>query len=150
MSQIRDRIGEQIKEAMKARDEARTGTLRMIKAEIIKKETAAGAKDMDEAGLVTMLNTMKKQREESVVQFEKGGRADLADKEKVEIAILDSFLPATLSDAELDALVVAAIAESGATDLKGLGGAMKLATAKAAGRADGKRLSEAVRKKLGG
>ena len=81
MSQIRQRISDDIKTAMKAKDKVRLDTLRLVKAEIIKKETASGAGEMDEAGLIQMLQTMKKQRMDSIDQFKKGGRDDLAAKD---------------------------------------------------------------------
>ncbi len=97
-----------------------------------------------------MLRTLAKQRRESVEAFRKGGRDDLADKEEAEIKIVEAYLPAAASEEEIDAAVVAAIAETGASTAKDMGKAMKAAMAKLAGKnADGKRVSEKVRAKLG-
>lgn len=145
MSAIRDRISEEIKTAMKAKDSMRLGTLRMIKAEIMKKETAAGATDLDENGMIALLQTMKKQRLDSISQFEKGGRDDLAQKEKDELSVLETFLPKQLDDAELAELVKAMAAELGIEDMKGMGGLIKAVKDKTAGSADGKRVSDAVK-----
>ena len=150
MGAIRDRIGEDIKDAMRKRSTERLETLRLLKAEILKRETAAGAKELDEAGWVQLLGTMKKQREESALQFDKGGRPELAEKERREIVVLETYLPRQLSDAELGELITAAMAEAGAKDIKAMGAVMKIVQARAAGGADGKRISAMVRTRLGG
>jgi len=141
----REQITQEIKTAMKARDTERLNTLRMIKSEIMKKETASGASELDDNGMIGLLQTMKKQREDSIAQFEKGGRQELADKEKAEIAIIESFLPKQLNDQELTQIAAAAIAELGAVDMKGMGPVIKMVKEKTAGAADGKRISMAVK-----
>ena len=106
---------------------------------------------LEDADVVAVLRTLVKQRHDSVEQFRKGGRNDLADKEEAEIKIVESYQPAAASDEEIDAAVTAAIVETGATSAKDLGKVMKAAMAKLAGKnADGKRVSEHVRAKLGG
>lgn len=145
MSVIRDRITEEIKAAMKARDNNRLTTLRMIKAEILKKETSSGANEIDENGLISLLQTMKKQREDSIAQFEKGGRQELADKEKMEIETIETFLPKQLTDEELGKIAAETIAALGVTDMKGMGPVIKEVKLKTAGAADGKRISMTVK-----
>ncbi len=145
MSVIRDRITEEIKTAMKARDNNRLTTLRMIKAEILKKETSSGANEIDENGLISLLQTMKKQREDSIAQFEKGGRQELADKEKMEIETIETFLPKQLTDEELNKIAAETIAALGVTDMKGMGPVIKEVKLKTAGAADGKRISMTVK-----
>jgi hypothetical protein len=139
---------EHIKIAMKAKDAQRLNTLRQIKAEILKKETEKGAADLDEAGLIRMLQTMRKQRQEAIALYEKGDRADLAAKERVEIEVIDTFLPKPLSDEELAAMVAERATALGIQDMKGMGQLIKATLDQAAGRADGKRVSTAVRTHL--
>ncbi len=145
MSAIREMISDHIKTAMKSKDSERLAALRLIKAEIIKKETEKAASELDEEGMIKLLNTMRKQRQDSIEAFEKGGRKELADKERVEIAVIESFLPQALSDEELEAMVKAVIAEHGFTEAKQMGLAVKEVMARAAGRADGRRVSSAVK-----
>lgn len=145
MSAIRDNITAEIKTAMKAKDSARLATLRLIKAEIMKKETEKNASELDEAGMIRLLQTMKKQREDSIAAYEKGGRQELADKERAEIVILETFLPKQLSDEDLKALAAEVIAELGLIEMRQMGGAIKEVMARAAGGADGKRVSAAVK-----
>jgi len=134
--------------AMKAQDAARTSTLRMLKAAITNREKEGGEELTDE-DVQKLLRSQMKQRRDSVEQFEKAGRQELADKEKAEIAIIDTYLPQAASQDEIDQAVVAAITETGASSMKDMGGVMKAAMAKLAGRnADGKMVSEAVKAKL--
>ncbi|MDJ0841891.1 MAG: GatB/YqeY domain-containing protein [Acidobacteriota bacterium] len=148
MSAIRDQISAELKAAMKNRDKDRLATVRLIKAEILKAETAKSADELDEQGLIKLLQTMKKQRLDSIAQFEKGGRPELADKERVEISVIETFLPKQLSDDEVTAMIDEIVIEMGVSDMKGMGPVMKEAGIRAAGRADGKRLSAAVRARL--
>lgn len=145
MSTIRDRISEDIKQAMKNKEKVRLDTLRLIKAEIMKKETAAGAADLDEAGLIQLLQTMKKQRLESIEQFQKGGREDLIAQEQGELGIIESLLPQQMDDAALAQLVAETAREIGAEGAKSMGPLMQALKAKVAGRAEGKRVSDAVK-----
>ncbi|MCB1053297.1 MAG: GatB/YqeY domain-containing protein [Acidobacteria bacterium] len=142
---MRDRISEDIKQAMKNKEKVRLDTLRLIKAEIMKKETAAGAADLDEAGLIQLLQTMKKQRLESIEQFQKGGREDLIAQEQGELGIIESLLPQQMDDAALAQIVAETAQEIGAEGPKSMGPLMQALKAKVAGRAEGKRVSDAVK-----
>ena len=134
--------------AMKAKDQARLSTLRMLKTALMNREIERGrALDENESRQVVM--SLVKQRRDSIEQFTKGGRQDLADKETAEIAILESYLPPALDAAELERVVDAAIAETGASSAKDMGKAMKAVMAKLAGQTvDGKAVNELVRRKL--
>ena len=145
---IRERITAEMKVAMKARDALRLGTLRMIKAEIIKQETEPGASAMDEAALVRLLQSMKKQRMDAIGLYEKGGRQDLADKERGEITILEDFMPAQMDEAELASVVETVVTELGATSMKDMGRVIKAVMARTAGSVDGKRVSTTVKMRL--
>jgi hypothetical protein len=136
-------------EAMKAKDEIRLGTVRMIKTALKKYEVDSG-KPLDEATEQQVMNTLMKQRREAAELYRKGNRPDLADKEEAELKLIESYLPAASSEEELDAAVEQAIAETGATSAKQMGVVMKAAQAKLAGkRVDGKALSEKVKARLG-
>ena len=136
--------------AIKAKEALKLSVLRMMKAALTNKRIELG-KPLEEAEVMAVLRTLIKQRHDSVEAFRKGGRDDLADKEAAEIKIVESYLPAAASDEEIDATVGAAIAETGAAGPKDLGKVMKAAMAKLAGKnADGKRVNERVRAKLGG
>ena len=148
MSIIRERITEDMKTAMKAKDKQRLAALRLLKAEIIKKETESGASDLDEAGLIQLLQTMKKQRLDSIAQFEKGGRPELAEGERAEIAVLETYLPEPLDEKALAALVAQTARELGIDQLKDMGVLIKTVKAKVAGAADGKQISQAVKAHL--
>ena len=147
-----ERLNQDLTAAMKARDAARTSTLRMAKAAIMNKEIdKKGA--LDDAETARLLQGLVKQREDAAEQYAKAGRTDLAEKEGAELSLLKAYLPAEVSDAEIAAAVDKAVAETQASSLKDMGKAMKaaLAALQASGRAvDGKRVNEAVKKKLGG
>lgn len=144
-----DRIQQDMVSAMKAKDEARLGALRMVKS-ALKKHEIDSMKPLTEAVEMQVLNTLVKQRQESADLFRKGNRPELAEKEEAEIRLLESYLPSAPSDSELQDAVSAAIGETGATSSKQMGLVMKAATAKLAGkRVDGKALSELVKQKLG-
>ena len=131
--------------AMKAQDAARTSTLRMLKAAITNREKEGGGELTDE-DVQKLLRSQVKQRRDSVEQFEKAGRQELADKEKAEIAIIDTYLPQAASQTEIDQAVVAAISETGASSMKDMGMVMKAALAHLAGKTvDGKAVSETVK-----
>jgi len=147
-----ERLTQDLTAAMKARDAARTSTLRMAKAAIMNKEIDKKAA-LDDAEALRVLQGLVKQREDAVEQYTKAARPELAEKEQAEIAVLKAYLPAEASDAEVAAAVDKAVAETGAASLKDMGKAMKaaLAALAASGKAvDGKRVNEAVKKKLGG
>jgi uncharacterized protein YqeY len=143
-----DKIQKDMIEAMKAKDEARLGTVRMVKAALQKQEIDS-MKPLDEAVELQVMNTLIKQRRESADLFRKGGREELAAKEEAEIKVIEGYLTAAPSAAELEDAVGAAIAETGANSPKQMGIVMKAAQAKLAGkRVDGKALSELVKQKL--
>jgi hypothetical protein len=145
---LNDRIQKDLVEAMKAKDELRLGAIRMIKTALMKYK-ADQMKEADEAAEQQILNSLVKQRNDSIEMFRKGGREELARKEEQEKAIIESYLPAPASDAEIEDAIAAAVAEAGATSAKQMGAVMKAAQAKLAGkRVDGRALSEKVKARL--
>ena len=149
---LSEQIQKDITAAMKARDEARLSTLRMVKTALKNREIEKMA-PLDEKESQQVLTTLIKQRKESVEQFTKGGRKDMADKEAAEIVLIESYLPKAAGEEEIAAGVKAVIAEMGSPTMKDMGTVMKNAMAKfaAAGmRVDGKVVSEAVKKELAG
>jgi len=146
---IVETIDKDLVAALRAQETLKLSVLRMIKAALMNKKVELG-KAVDETQALAVLRTLAKQRRESVEAFRKGGRDDLADKEEAEIKFVESYLPAAASDEEIDAAVAAAIAETAAQSAKDVGKAMKVAMAKLAGKnADGKRVNEKVRARLG-
>jgi len=148
---LAERISQDLTAAMKARDTARTGTLRMAKAGLKNREIEKRA-PLDDAESVKVLQGLVKQREDASEQYLKAGRPELADKERDEIVVLQAYLPAEVSEADIAAAVEKAVAETGAASAKDMGKAMKAALAVlAAGglSVDGRRVSEAVRRRLG-
>src|SRR5262245_52594941 len=149
---IVEQITQDLTAAMKAKDGLRTSALRMAKSALKNKEIDKKA-PLDEADAARVLQGLVKQREDSAQQFRQAGRAELAEKEEAEIGVLKAYLPAEASDADVAAAVPQAAAETGAASMKDMGKLMKaaLAALQAAGKpADGKRVNEAVRKRLGG
>jgi uncharacterized protein YqeY len=145
---LHDRLTEDLKLATKARDQLRMDVIRMIKAAVMIKEMEI-KKDLDDAEMSRVMTTMIKQRRESVEQFEKGNRAELAAKERQEITILESYLPQALSPDQLSIVVDAVIQETGARSLKEMGVVMKAVMVRVVGRlVDGKQVSDLVRAKL--
>ena len=143
-----ERVQQDMVAAMKAKAEARLGTLRMIKT-ALKKHEIDSMKPLTDATEMQVLGTLVKQRHESVEMFRKGGREELAAKEEAEIKLLEDYLPAAPSDAEVETAVADAMTETGATSAKQMGLVMKAANARLAGkRVDGKALSELVKRKL--
>ncbi len=145
-----ERIQKDMTDAMRAKDELRLSVLRMVKSALKHKEIEK-IRPLDEAESLQVLNTLVKQRRESVEMFTKGGRTDLADQETREIAVIESYLPASAGAAEMDTAIDAAIAETGANSPKQMGAVMKAARARLEGKTvDGKALSDRVRARLGG
>ena len=146
------KIDHDIKEAMKARDADRLGSLRMLKSSlkyaVIEKGTGTEA-DLADTDVITVLRKRIKQCQDAIDGFVKGGRAEQADKEKAEMSLLESYLPAGISAEELSVLVRSAIAETGATGKAQMGAVMKVVMANAAGRTDGKAVNTEVLKQLG-
>jgi uncharacterized protein YqeY len=151
MSDLKDRLRNDLTTAMKARDELRTATLRMVLTAVKNEEVAGGAaRELDDAAVLKVLAREGKKRRESAEAYVAAGRQELADREVAEGSVLDEYLPAPLSDGELEALVAAAVAESGATSPRQMGAVMKLVTPRVAGRAEGGRVAAAVTRALGG
>lgn len=145
-----ERIQKDLVDAMRAKDELKLSVLRMVKSALKNKEIEK-IRPLDEAESIQVLQTLLKQRRESVEMFTKGGRTDLAEKESKEIAILETYLPAAANDADMDAAIAAAIAETGANSPKQMGAVVKAAKARLEGKTvDGKALSDRIRTKLGG
>jgi uncharacterized protein len=144
---LKERITEDMKSAMRAGEKDRLGVVRMILAAIKQREVDERIA-LDDAQVLAVLEKMAKQRKESIAQFESGGRADLVAKENAELAIVQAYLPAQMSDAELDALIAEAIATTGATTVKDMGKVMGIVKGKAAGRADMGAVSARIKQKL--
>ena len=143
-----ERIQKDLTEAMRSKDELRLSVLRMVKSALKYKEIEK-ARKLEDAEALQVLQTLMKQRRESVEQFAKGGRQDLVDKETKEIAILENYMPAAPSDTDLNAAIEAAIAETGANSPKSMGAVIKVAKALLEGKTvDGKLLSERVKDRL--
>ena len=145
---LKDRVTEDMKAAMRAKDAERLGTIRMITAAIKQREVDERI-TLDDAQVLAVIEKMIKTRKESVAQFQSGGRDDLVAKENKEIELLQGYMPAQLSETELDALVAEAIAQSGAASIKDMGKAMALLKQKAQGRADMGAVSAKLKAKLG-
>jgi uncharacterized protein YqeY len=146
---LMERISQDLTAAMRARDQPRLAALRMAKAALMNKEVEKG-RALEGAEEQQVIASLIKQRRDSIEQFQKGGRQDLADTEAGEISTLEVYLPPPLDPAEIDSAVAAAIAETGASSAKDFGKVMKAVMPKLAGRAmDGKAISELVRQKLG-
>jgi uncharacterized protein YqeY len=146
------RIDEDIKAAMKAKEADKLGALRMLKSSLkyaVIEKGAANEADLADADVITVIRKRIKQCQDAIEGFVQGGRAEQADKEKAEVALLESYLPAALSADELSAFVREAIAETGATGKAQMGAVMKAVMAKAAGRVDGKAVNAEVLKHLG-
>lgn len=144
-----DQIQKDMVAAMKAKDEARLSAIRMLKA-ALQKHQIDSMKPLDEATEMQVLNTVVKQRRESLEMFRNAGRQELADKEAAELALVETYLPAAAPEAEIDAAIDAAIAETGVSDKSKMGLVMNAAKVKLSGkRVDGKALSDKIRARLG-
>jgi uncharacterized protein YqeY len=146
---LKERINEDMKTAMRSGEKDRLGVIRLLQAAIKQREVDERI-TLDDPQVMAVLEKMIKQRRESIVAFEKGGRADLVAKETGEIAVLQPYLPAQLSEAELDALIAEAIASTGAASIKDMGKVMGVVKAKAAGKADMGAVGARIKVKLGG
>ena len=145
---LMDQVQQDMVAAMKSRDEARLSAIRMVKAALMKAKVDS-PKPLDEAAEMQILKQLVKQRIDAAEAFHKAGRTEQARKEEAERALIESYLPAAASEAEIDAALAAALAETGVTSLKQMGVVMKAAQAKLSGKSvDGKALSEKVRSKL--
>lgn len=146
---LKQQIISDLTASMKAQDAPRTSTLRMVKAAVMNREIEKGG-ELNDDEMMKLLRSLVKQRHDSVEQYEKGGRQDLAQKEKTEIAVIEAYLPQAAAREEIEQAVDAALAETGATSIKDMGKVMKAAQTALAGKnADGRTLSEIVKAKLG-
>lgn len=148
MMSIQDQLVDAMKLAMKAKDSLRLTTIRMARTALKNAEIEARG-ELDETAAIRVLSTLVKQRREAADAYRES-RPELAEKEELELAVLQEFLPAQLSEAEIEELIARAIAESGAASMKDMGAVMKLVTPQTTGRADGKLVSTIVRKLLAG
>lgn len=146
---LRERVNEDVKAAMKAREAERLGTLRLLTAALKQREVDERI-TLDDAGVVAVIEKMLKQRRDSIAQYEQAGRQDLADAEKREVAILSAYLPQQLSEAELAAAVAKAVAESGAKSPADMGKVMAIVKPLVAGKADMGKVSALVKARLAG
>jgi len=145
---LKERITQDMKDAMRSGQKERLGVIRMLQAAIKQREVDERI-SLDDAQVLAVIEKMIKQRKEAIAQFEAGGRADLAEKEGVEAKQLQAYLPEQLSTAELESLIAAAIAETGAASVKDMGKVMGLVKTRAAGRADMGAVSALIKAKLG-
>jgi len=146
---LKERITEDMKTAMRAKDSERLGTIRMITSAIKQREVDERI-TLDDSQVLAVVEKMIKTRKESIVQFQNGGREDLVAKENKEIELLQAYMPAQLSEADLDAIIADAISQSGAASIKDMGKAMAIVKQKAQGRADMGTVSSKLKAKLGG
>ncbi len=144
---LKERITEDMKGAMRAGEKERLGTIRLVLAAIKQREVDERI-TLDDGQVLAVLEKMIKQRKEAMVQFESGGRADLVAKEQAELTVLQAYLPAQLSETEIDALIAEAIASTGATSIEDMGKVMGIVKAKAQGKADMGVVSARIKQKL--
>ena len=145
---LKARILEDVKDAMRARDKARLGTLRMVTAAIKQREVDERGSPLDDASVVAVLEKMLKQRRESASQFESAGREDLAAAEREEIAVIEKYMPRALEPADLEAIIAAAIGDAGARTMRDMGRVMGLLEPRVQGRAEMRAVSAAVKARL--
>ena len=146
---LKERVTEDMKAAMRAKDAARLSAVRLLLAAMKQKEVDERV-ELTDADVLGIIEKMVKQRRESIAQFEKAARQDLADREKFEIGVLSAYLPQQMSQAEVEQAIAAALAESGASGVKDMGKVMALLKPRLAGRADMGKVSGQVKAKLGG
>ena len=146
---LKVRISDDMKAAMRAKDAPRLSAIRLLLSAMKQKEVDERV-ELSDADVVAIIDKMLKQRRESIAQFEKGGRQDLADTEKFEVGVLQAYMPQPLSDAEIDAEIAAAMQASGAKAISDMGKVMAILKPKFAGRADMGKVSGLIKAKLGG
>lgn len=146
---IKERLKTDLITAMKAKEQAKVETIRFVNA-AIKRVEVDTRKDLDDAAVIGILMNLAKQRRDSIDQFRKGGREDLASKEESELQLLQTYLPKQMSSEELGTVVAQVIKETGATSMKEMGTVIKAVMAKVAGQAEGSAVSDMVKKKLSG
>ena len=148
MPTLRERLDGDMKDAMRARDTVRLGTIRMIRTALTERDKA-GMGETTDADVLAVVTKQAKQRRDSIAQFEAAGREDLAAAERAELAVVEGYLPAQATDAEIDAAVAGVVAETGAATMKDMGRVMGAAIKRLGGTADGARVQAAVRQALG-
>ncbi len=148
MPTIRERLDADLKESMRAKTQVRTDVIRNVKSAIKYKEVAATNVVLDDTSILGVITSLVKQRRDSIEEYKKAERADLAEKEEAELAILQTYLPAQLSAEQLTAEVVKAIAEASAKSVKDLGAVMKIVTPRLKGQAEGRAISDEVKAQL--
>lgn len=147
---LEQRLTEDMKDAMRAKDELRLSVIRMLRGQILlEKKKGTGVTDVPDDTVVALVRGHAKKLRETIEQSKAAGRNDLAGQAERELVIASAYLPAELPDDELEKIAREAVAESGVTDVKGMGAAMKAAMAKVAGRADGRRVQDAIKRALG-
>ncbi|MGZ5032704.1 MAG: GatB/YqeY domain-containing protein [Usitatibacter sp.] len=146
---LRDQINENMKAAMKAREQDKLGAIRLLLSAVKQREVDERI-TLDDAGVIAVVEKMIKQRKDSIAQYEKAARQDLADKEKFEIGVLEAYLPQQLSQAEIDAIIAEAVASTGAKSAADMGKVMGVVKPRLAGRADMGKVSGLVKAKLAG
>ncbi len=144
---LKEQLNNAMKEAMKARDDLRLSAVRMVRSAIKNREIDSRS-ELDDQGVIDVISTMAKQRRESIRMYREGNRNELADKEELELAVLLEFMPTQLTPEEIDALVTKIIRDNSAQGAKDMGRVMKIVSPLVAGKADGKAVSEAVRRLL--
>lgn len=145
---LEEQINKDYITAMKAKDTLKSSTLSFLRAQLKNILIDNKLDKLPDTDVIAVIKKQVKQRQDSISQFEQGGRRDLADKEKAELVILQSYLPEEMPDAELQSIIAQAVTEAGASSMKDMGAVMKAAMPKLAGRADNKRVSDAVKQKL--
>ena len=148
MSSLKEKILSDVKEAMKAKAQLKLSTLRFLNAQIKNKEIELRPESISDEGVISVIKKSVKQRKDSIEQYENAGRQNLADTEKAELDILESYLPEMMSEDQIKIFVDEAIKESGATDMKDMGRVMKLVMTKTQGQADNKVISQFVKQSL--
>jgi uncharacterized protein len=146
---LREQLNEDMKSAMKAREAEKLGAIRLLLSEVKRREVDERV-TLDDAGVISVVEKMIKQRKDSISQFEKAARQDLADKEKFELGILEAYLPQQLSQAEIDAIIAEALSSTGAKSAADMGKVMGVVKPRLAGRADMGKVSALVKAKLAG
>jgi uncharacterized protein YqeY len=144
---LKERLAEELKTAMKARDELRLATIRQVRS-VLKNREIEARRELDDPGVFEVINTLAKQRRESIRMFREGGREELAAREELELAILKEFLPQQLTPEEIAGLVRRAILESGSQGARDMGKVMKILMPMVSGRADGKLVNDIVKEQL--
>jgi uncharacterized protein len=146
---LKDRVTEDMKSAMRSGDKRRLGVIRLLLAAVKQREVDERIPALDDDQVVATLDKMVKQRRESISQYEKAGRTDLADQEHYEVSVLQEYLPAALSEAEIDALIDAAVTDTGASSIKDMGKVMGILKPQMQGRADMGAVSARIKARLG-